>query len=156
MFFLGTLLGTLGSGLLIERFGPKRTAMAASTFLLAAIAIQVSTETKVQLLIGKVSMEWIPLATRGLTAFSAPPDQLCAGISLGTLSVTASNFISEASPSKLRGPLSAAVGMAGIIGIVLGITTGSQVIGHVEPTGWKSWRLTLAMVCTGGIPLMAV
>jgi len=60
--------------------------------------------------------------------------QLLAGIPLGVLQVAASNFIAESAPSRLRGPLAATIGMANIVGIILGITTGSQVI-HFAKSG---------------------
>jgi hypothetical protein len=67
------------------------------------------------------------------TVRCAPPyTQLLTGIPLGVIQVAASNFIAESSPARLRGPLAATIGMANVVGIILGIATGSQVIHYAK------------------------
>jgi MFS family permease len=63
---------------------------------------------------------------------ASPHTQLLTGIPLGVIQVAASNFIAESSPARLRGPLAATIGMANVVGIILGIATGSQVIHYVK------------------------
>ena len=112
--------------------------MAASIALMAGVAVQVTSESREQLLAGKVSSRTSLLITCKRLIVGKPL-QLLAGIPLGVLQVAASNFIAESAPSRLRGPLAATIGMANIIGIILGITTGSQVI-HFAKSG-KSMRM---------------
>ncbi|KAG7529657.1 hypothetical protein FFLO_05501 [Filobasidium floriforme] len=122
MFSLGLFIGTISCTWTLDRFGPRKVTMAATVFLMAGVAVQVASETKETLLAGK----------------------LLTGIPLGVIQVAASNFIAESSPARLRGPLAATIGMANVVGIILGITTGSQVI-HYAKSDWKSWKFTLAM-----------
>jgi len=104
--------------------------MAASIILMAGVAVQVTSESREQLLAGKVSSAESLVSTRRLILDKRR--QLLAGLPLGVLQVAASNFIAESAPSRLRGPLAATIGLANIVGIILGITTGSQVIQFVK------------------------
>ena len=138
MFSLGLFLGTISCAYTLDRFGPRKAAMAASIALMAGVAVQVTSESREQLLAGKVSSRTSLLITCKRLIVGKPL-QLLAGIPLGVLQVAASNFIAESAPSRLRVPLAATIGMANIIGIILGITTGSQVI-HFAKSG-ESMRM---------------
>jgi len=130
MFSLGLFLGTISCAFTLDRFGPRKAAMAASIILMAGVAVQVTSESREQLLAGKVSSAESLVSTRRLILDKRR--QLLAGLPLGVLQVAASNFIAESAPSRLRGPLAATIGLANIVGIILGITTGSQVIQFVK------------------------
>lgn len=120
-FNLGIAVGSLGAGPLLDRLGPRRTTFIASLFMLIPVAIQATTESRGQLLAGK----------------------FIGGIPQGIFVTSCANFIGEAAGTRLRGPLSSMLALVLIAGVVLGLTAGYQVFGHVT-SSWGSWRLVLA------------
>jgi MFS family permease len=121
LLFLGYILGSLACAYLLDRFGPRKVAVAAAIFILGPIVIQALTISKEMLLVGK----------------------FLAGIGIGAFQATSGNFTAETSTPKLRSILTSSIGMALILGLVFGIAAGAAVIADIRP--WHSWRLVLML-----------
>jgi MFS family permease len=90
--------------------------------MLIPVAIQVTSQSRGQLLAGK----------------------LLGGIPQGIFVVSAANYIGEATTIRLRGPLSAMLTLVLLAGVVFGLTVGYEQFGEVT-SDWMSWRLVLAI-----------
>jgi SP family general alpha glucoside:H+ symporter-like MFS transporter len=149
----------MSSGYLLDRWGPQKIVIIASILFICPVMIQTFANSRVMMLVGK----------------------LLGGIPQGIFNVAASNFVSEASNLRMRGPLSALLPLSAIGGVALGLTIGYERIAYVTSgmfshitglsqhvseavltfcsyTDWLSWRLALIMqvvppiICIATLP----
>lgn len=139
--YLGYMLGSAGCSYLLERFGPRKVAMAAAVYINGPILIQAFSSTKAMLLAGKVSRLLSYIAN--VKADPLSNSQLLCGVGIGAFQVCASNFAAEAAPAKLRSFLTSSIGMALILGLVFGIASGAAVITDLRE--WHAFRLVLVL-----------
>ncbi|KAJ9099307.1 hypothetical protein QFC21_004188 [Naganishia friedmannii] len=135
MVALGVAIGAMSSGYLLDRWGPQKIVIIASVLFICPVMIQTFAQSRVMMLVGK----------------------LLGGIPQGIFNVAASNFVSEASNLRMRGPLSALLPLSAIGGVALGLTIGYERIAYVT-SDWLSWRLALLMqivppiICIATLP----
>ncbi|ORY61069.1 general substrate transporter [Leucosporidium creatinivorum] len=121
MIALGNAAGSFSAGWFIDRFGTKKTMWFLCLASTAFISIQVTAESRGQLLVGK----------------------MLNGAPQGAFIAVAATYISETAGVRVRSTLLSCMPLMILCGVMLAVGTGVHQIAVFDP--WKSYRLLFAL-----------